>query len=137
MYSAAVWRLPLQPNDFKLKAINGSNSRTIQTKFHIENERSPPKHQNVRLKIFKLCNLEYYPFLTVIVSIRNLKQTASPRSHYKPTLNGKKLKFLMKVSLNETLKRHFLGQNRIVRATTHKNRFSGLVCRLGNETKER
>jgi hypothetical protein len=45
MYSAAIWRLPLQPNDFKLKAINGSNSRTIQTKFHIENERSPPKHQ--------------------------------------------------------------------------------------------
>jgi hypothetical protein len=67
MYSAAIWRLPLQPNDFKLKAINGSNSRTIQTKFHIENERSPPKHQNVRLKIFKLCNLEYYPFLAVIV----------------------------------------------------------------------
>jgi hypothetical protein len=32
MYSAAIWRLPLQPNDFKLKAINGSNSRTIQTK---------------------------------------------------------------------------------------------------------
>jgi hypothetical protein len=87
MYSAAIWRLPLQPNDFKLKAINGSNSRTIQTKFHIENERSPPKHQNVRLKIFKLCNLEYHPFLAVIVSIRNLKQTASPRSHYKPTLN--------------------------------------------------
>jgi hypothetical protein len=76
MYSAAIWRLPVQPNDFKLKAINGSNSRTIQTKFHIENERSPPKHQNVRLKIFKLCNLEYYPFLAVIVSIRNLKQEA-------------------------------------------------------------
>jgi hypothetical protein len=87
MYSAAIWRLPLQPDDFKLEAINGSNSRTIQTKFHIENERSPPKHQNVRLKIFKLCNLEYYSFLAVIVSIRNLKQAASPRSHYKPTLN--------------------------------------------------
>jgi hypothetical protein len=87
MYRAAIWRLPLQPNDFKLKAINGLNSHTIQTKFHIENERSPPKHQNVHLKILKLCNLEYYSFLAVIVSIRNLKQTASPGSYYKPTLN--------------------------------------------------
>jgi hypothetical protein len=87
MYSSAIWRLPLHPNDFKLEAINGSNCRTIQTKFHIENERSPPEHQNARLKIVKLCNLEYYPFLAVTVSIRKLKQTASPGSHYKPTLN--------------------------------------------------
>jgi hypothetical protein len=66
MYSAAIWRLPLQPNDFKLKAINGSNSRTIQTKFHIENVRSPGKHQNVRLKIIRLCNLEYTHFLPLM-----------------------------------------------------------------------
>jgi hypothetical protein len=60
----------------------GSDDWPPQTKFL-----DPPLHQNVRLKIFKLCNLEYYQFLAVIVSIRNLKQTASPRSHYKPTLN--------------------------------------------------
>jgi hypothetical protein len=44
MYSAAICRHPLYSQTiFKLKAINGSNSRTIQTKFHIKNERSPPK----------------------------------------------------------------------------------------------
>jgi hypothetical protein len=87
MHSAAIWCLPLPPNDFKLKVINESSCHTIQTKFHIENETSPQKHQNVRLKIFKLCDLEYYPFLAIIVLIRKVKQTPSPGSHYKLTLN--------------------------------------------------
>jgi hypothetical protein len=121
MHSPAIWCLPVQPNNFKLKVNNESNCRTIETKFHIENEPSPRKYQNFRLKIFELCNLEDYPFLAVVVSIRKLKQTVSPESHYKPTLNhacikvpltalkGKKLKFLIEVSFNETRKRPFLG----------------------------
>jgi hypothetical protein len=37
----------------------------------------------------------------------------------------------------KTRKRHFLGAIRIVWDIVRANRFSGLVCRLGNETKKR
>jgi hypothetical protein len=55
----------MRPNDFKLKAISGSNCRTIQTKFNVEKELSPRKYLNVLLQIFMLCNLKCYSFLSV------------------------------------------------------------------------
>jgi hypothetical protein len=58
----------------------GSNCRTIQTKFHLENKSSPRNYLNVVLKMFKLCNLKYHLCLSVIVSMRNLEKTQSPES---------------------------------------------------------
>jgi hypothetical protein len=62
------------------KAINGSNCRTIQTKFHLENKSAPRNYLNVDLKMCKLCNLKYHSCFSVIVSMRNLKKNAEPRN---------------------------------------------------------
>jgi hypothetical protein len=58
----------MQPNDFKLRAISGSNCHTIQTKFFPRKELSPRKYLNVPLQIFKVCHLQCYSFLSVTFS---------------------------------------------------------------------